>query len=92
MTGLVDLRRILGGGSPQDEEPELEVSERVRRLELLRMRSFLVPMEESTPDEIKALDEEPKEYISEEELVNSLRKRVKSDSKRQVHNKGPRSI
>ena len=62
------------------------------KLELIRLRSLLVPEEEPTPDEIKALEEEPKEYISEEELVNSLRKRVKSDSKRQVHNKGPRSI
>ena len=59
------------------------------KLELIRLRSLLVPEEEPTPDEIKALEDEPKEYISEEELIDSLRKQGNSRGRRRAHDKGP---
>jgi archaellum component FlaC len=52
-----------------------EIREEIRELRLLyrKLAEDLIPEEEPTPEEVEALDAEPKEYLSEGELLDLLR-------------------
>jgi hypothetical protein len=41
-----------------------------------RLAETLIPEDEATPEEAEALDSEPKKYLSEAELVETLRKKA----------------
>ncbi len=58
------------------ESSELaEIREEIRELRLLygKLVERLIPEEEPTPEELEALDAEPKEYFSEDELMKLLK-------------------
>ncbi len=55
-----------------------QIREELKELRYLyrRLAETLIPVKEPLPDEVKALEEEPKEYICEEELLKILRKKA----------------
>jgi len=61
-----------------------QLREEIQELRLLyrRLAETLLPEEEPTPDEVAALDDEPKEYFSESEFLRMLQSNVRRRSKR----------
>jgi hypothetical protein len=61
-----------------------QLREEIQNLRYLykKLAETLIPEDKVMPDEAKALDEESKEYVSEKELVEKLRKKVRKEPQR----------
>ena len=69
------------------ESSELQqIRNEIMELRLLykKITESLIPVEEAYPEEVAALDEEPKEYISKEELLKLLKKEKRGTGPRRT--------